>query len=74
MKYLIILSACVFFKQTCGNSLIIINTDTESIYVCNTVTLECNLTNAASLILLRETNSCSKMVQTDPIFNKSCGR
>lgn len=74
MKYLIPLSACVFFKQTCGIFLVVINSSTESVYVCNTVTLECNLTNAASLILLRETNSCSKMVQTDPVFNKSCER
>jgi len=74
MKYLTLLATCVFLKQTCGNFLVIINSNTESIYICNTVTLECDFSNVANLILLRETNSCSKMVQTDLIFNKSCGR
>lgn len=74
MKYLVLLSACVFIKQTCGNFLIVISKNSELIYVCNTTTLECNVSYPANLILLRETNSCSKMVLIDPISNKSCER
>lgn len=74
MKYLVLLSACMFLKQTCGIFLVVVNKTTDVIHICNTVTLECNYSNAASLILLRETNSCSKMVQIDPVSNKSCER
>jgi len=67
------LSLC-YIKQVCGNHLILIDESVNSVYECNTITLDCSYINYARLTLLRETTTCSKMQLINPVTNTKCTR
>lgn len=66
------LGICFIIQQICGNHLVAINLQSEEIFSCNTVTFDCNKISYLELMVIRETNSCSRQELLDPIFQKPC--
>lgn len=71
-KFFTFLSGCFILQQTCGNYLIAIDVKTKQINACNTITLECGAISYLELMVLRQTNSCSKSVYVDPLYDRRC--